>query len=68
MSKILKSHKAQFPNFSFCACQNSILYYYLQNLKDIIQIRVYKVNKKRISHFSQVCFSKSEDNFKKISG
>ena len=38
-------HKSQFQSLSFFACQNSILrHYQIQNVKDDIQIRVFKIN------------------------
>ena len=41
-------------NLKFFACQKSILrHYHIQNIKDGTEIRVHKINKERVTHFSQ---------------
>ena len=49
-----ENHEAQFPKRSVCVGRKSILrHYYIQNVKDGIQIRVYKIKKECVTHFSQ---------------
>ena len=42
-------------------------HYCIQNIKDGIQIRVYKINNESVTHFSQF-FCKDDENVKKLSG
>ena len=54
MVKILKNHKAQFPKCSVFIGQKSIFRHYcIENAKDGIQIRAYKINNESVNHFSQ---------------
>ena len=65
--KSLHSHKAEFPKFSVFIGQRSMLrHYYIQNVKNESQIRVYKVNKEIATHSSQFTSVKVM-KFKKIS-
>ena len=40
--------------------------YYIQDVKGRIQLQVYKINKERVMHFSQL-IQKSSENFEEIS-
>ena len=54
MPKILRNHKAQFPNVNVFVSQKSIVqHYYIHNVKDGIQIRVYEISKESETHLSQ---------------
>ena len=54
MAKILRNHKAYFAKLSVFVGQKSIIRHYnIQNVKDGIQIRVYKINKESSTHFGQ---------------
>ena len=54
IKKSEEHRKAQFPKLSIFAGQKSILlHYYIQNVKDRIQIRLLKRNKESVNHFSQ---------------
>ena len=49
-----ESRMAQLPKLSVVVGQKSMLpYYYIQNVKDGIQIRAYKIRKVSVAHFSQ---------------
>jgi len=49
-----ESHEAQIPKFSVFIGQKSIFRrYYIQNVKERIQIRIYKIDNESITHFSQ---------------
>ena len=53
----------------FFAGQKSILrHHYIQNVKDGIQIRVYKINNKRVIHFSRFISVKVKKISDSISG
>ena len=46
MAKILRNHKAQLPKLSVFVGQKLILRHYcIQNVKDLFQIRLYKINR-----------------------
>ena len=67
--KSLENHKAHFPKSSVFPGQELILcHHYIQNVRDGIQIRVYKIDKERVTNFSQFCFSNGWENFEEISG
>ena len=52
--KSLKNHEAQSPKLSVFVGQKSMFRHYcIQNVKDGIQIRVNKINKESVTHFSQ---------------
>ena len=52
--KSYENHKARFPNLSVFIGQKAILHYhYIQNVKNGIQIRFYKINNESVTHFSQ---------------
>ena len=54
MAKILRKSQGSISKTKCFIGQKSILrHYYIQNVKDGIQIRVYKVSKEREPHFSQ---------------
>ena len=54
LRKFLENHKAQFSKLIVFVGQKSILrHYYIQNVKDGIQIRVYTICKESVAHFSQ---------------
>ena len=54
MIKIVKKSQGEIPKFSVVIDQKSIpRRYCIQNFKDKSQIRVYKINKERFTHFSQ---------------
>ena len=54
LRKSQENHEAQFPNLSIFVGQKSILRHYsIQNVKDGIQIRLYKLCKESVTHFSQ---------------
>ena len=51
--KSKENHKARIPKLSVFTSQKSILRHYnIQNVKDRIQTRVYKINKQKVTHFS----------------
>ena len=56
LKKILRKSLGSIPKLkSVFIGQKSILdHYYIQNVKDEIQIQVYKINKKSATHFSQI--------------
>ena len=52
--KSLGNYKAQFPKLSVFVGQKFILHHYcIQNVKDGIQIQIYKINNEGVTHFSQ---------------
>ena len=66
--KSYENHKAQFPKLNFFVDHKSILHhYYIQNVKDGIQIRAYEIMKESVTHFSRFILVKTSENFKKIS-
>ena len=73
--KWLKSYKnlkkiieLNFQNYVFSLAKNRyFVIVALKNVKDGIQIRVYKINNESVTIFSQVYFKKSSEKFKKIS-
>ena len=72
MAKILRNcreyHEGQCRKLSIFIGQNSMFHhYYSQNIKDGIQIRVYKINNESVTHFSQF-FCKDDEDVKKLSG
>ena len=55
MAKILENNKPQLPKVSISVGQKSTLcHQYTQNVKDRFQIRVYKINKERITYFNKL--------------
>ena len=64
LGKSWENHKAQFPKLSFCLVQKSLLrHYYIGNVKDGIQIGVYKINKESVAHSSQFVSLKVQRKF-----
>ena len=64
-----ENHEAQFPKFSVFIGQKSIFrHYYIQNFEDGIQIQVYNINNKCITHFSQFISEKVKKNLRKSQG
>ena len=58
MAKILRksveNYTAQFPKLSVVIGQKSIFYhFFIQNIKDGIQIQVYNINNESVNHSSQ---------------
>ena len=58
MTKILRKsmeiHKVKFEKLSVSIGQKLMLRHYcIQNVEDEIQIRVYKINRESVNHFSQ---------------
>ena len=54
MAKLLRKSQGLIPKLSAFIGQKSILHhYYIQNVKDRTQIRVYTINKESVTHFSQ---------------
>ena len=50
--KILRNHEAQFAKFCVFVGEKSIFCCYcIQNVKDGIQIQVYKINNESVNHF-----------------
>ena len=73
MAKILRqskeNHEAKFPKFSVFIGQKSIFrHYWIENIKDGIQIQVYNIIIESVYHSSQFISVKVKKNFKKISG
>ena len=55
------NHEVQFPNFSFFVCQESMLSKYcIQNFENIIQFRIYRANREKVTHFGQLISVKVE--------
>ena len=60
------NHEAQFPKLSVFVGQKSIFRYYcIQNVKDGIQIGVYKINNESVTHFNQFISVKVKKNLRK---
>ena len=71
MVKILRkskeNHEAQLQNFSVFIGQTSIFRRYcIQNIKDGIQILVYKIKNESVTHFSQFVSVKVKKNLRKF--
>ena len=61
----LKNHKAQLTKLIVFVGKNSIFRnYYIQNVKDGIHIRVYKINKESVTHSSQFILVNPKQNLK----
>ena len=65
LRKPLENHEAQFPKFSVFVSQISIFrHYWIQNVKDGIQLQVYHINNESASHFSQFISVKVKKNLR----
>ena len=66
LRRSLENHEAQFPKFNVLIGQKSIFRrYFIQNVKDGIQIQVYNVNNESVNHFSQLISVKVKKNLRK---
>ena len=64
--KSYENHEAQFPKLLVFVGQKSIFRQYcIQNVKDGIQIRVYRINKETLTHFSQFISGKGKKKLRK---
>ena len=59
--------EAQFPNFSGFVGQKSIFrHYFIQNVKNGIQIQAYHSNNETVAHFGQFILVKGKSNLRKF--
>ena len=66
LKKIVKNQEVQFPKLSVFIGQKSVFRrYYIQNVKDGIQIQVHNVSKESVSHFNQFVSVKVKKNIRK---
>ena len=70
MAKIIRksyeNYEAQFPKLRIFIGQKSIFqHYYIQDIKDGIQIRVYTINKESVVHFASLFHLKVKKNLRK---
>ena len=66
LRKLQENHETQFPKFSLLIGQKSVFRRYcIKNVKDEIQIHVYKINKESVSHYSQFTSVEVKTNWRK---